>query len=343
MDKKQKRSEYNKKQYREKVINDPEFLRKNCERVKNVYKNNELVKEQTKKRVKEYAEQHPEKVKQWREATKERNKNDPTFKEKESQKRKKYYNENQDKIKQKRENNKEYTKNYNKEYNQLAKTDINKRFIKLRTTCRTADIRDNRSVENLITVDEIKELYDKQNGKCVYTGVKLEPSGLYKVSVDRIDSSIGHIKDNCQLVITPINYMKSDMTHDDFTQMLENIRNNCGVDYTAPIHSMLSSKAKNKIRYLLADIKRRAVAIGKDCKVDSKTFKELRLKQNDICQLTGVPVTWEPKKWNTGSIDRIDSSRGYTLDNIQIVLWPINMMKNDLTNDEALDIINLIL
>jgi hypothetical protein len=34
------------------------------------------------------------------------------------------------------------------------------------------------------------------------------------------------------------------------------------------------------------------------------------------------------------SIDRIDSSKGYTPDNCRVVLWIINQAKNDISEDD---------
>jgi hypothetical protein len=55
-----------------------------------------------------------------------------------------------------------------------------------------------------------------KDGKCEATGIpfKLKPnnttSNPYYPSIDRIDSSKGYTKDNCQLVITAFNNLKSD-------------------------------------------------------------------------------------------------------------------------------------
>ena len=64
--------------------------------------------------------------------------------------------------------------------------------------------------------------------------------------------------------------------------------------------------------------------------------------QNGKCALTGIPIGFENTKqpgtrWSnyicTASIDRIDSSKGYTLDNIQLVHKDVNMMKNAFDQD----------
>jgi hypothetical protein len=58
---------------------------------------------------------------------------------------------------------------------------------------------------------------------------------------------------------------------------------------------------------------------------------DLFIKQNRKCAITGVEIHF-PKnsydKTGTASLDRIDSNKGYTVDNIQWVMKEINMMKN---------------
>ena len=45
---------------------------------------------------------------------------------------------------------------------------------------------------------------------------------------------------------------------------------------------------------------------------------------------------------NTISIERIDSNKGYTKDNVVLVAGIVNSMKNDLSQDEFIKTINLI-
>ena len=53
------------------------------------------------------------------------------------------------------------------------------------------------------------------------------------------------------------------------------------------------------------------------------------------------PILHIPLRWNIGrpkddsySFDRIDSSSGYSLANLQIISWKANRSKNNLTEDE---------
>lgn len=55
----------------------------------------------------------------------------------------------------------------------------------------------------------------------------------------------------------------------------------------------------------------------------------LFLKQDRKCALSGVGIKLSTKSiYNTASVDRIDSSKGYTLDNVQWVHKDVNKMKN---------------
>ena len=56
-----------------------------------------------------------------------------------------------------------------------------------------------------------------------------------------------------------------------------------------------------------------------------------------ICHYTKRELTYEPKCKNTISLDRIDSSKGYTKDNIVFCCSDINFMKNDLNYNEFIE------
>jgi hypothetical protein len=51
-------------------------------------------------------------------------------------------------------------------------------------------------------------------------------------------------------------------------------------------------------------------------------------QQGGVCELSGLPIGWAEKGLTaTASIDRIDSSEGYILENVQLVHKDINFMK----------------
>ncbi len=76
----------------------------------------------------------------------------------------------------------------------------------------------------------------------------------------------------------------------------------------------------------------------------SITFEEMLSKDTDTCPYLGIPIFWHlctPNvgrsingAWNSKSIDRVDSTKGYTIDNIIIASWRANSLKGDATSEE---------
>jgi len=102
-------------------------------------------------------------------------------------------------------------------------------FSSFRYTLRCVKRRDK---EINITLDVLKEVWEKQNGICPYSGITLilpEDNNLniihitQRASLDRIDSSKGYIIDNIQFVSTPINLMKQEMSDIETKEFLNQI------------------------------------------------------------------------------------------------------------------------
>lgn len=73
-----------------------------------------------------------------------------------------------------------------------------------------------------LTLDDLKNQWEKQNGICCYSGIplKLPQAGkkqlsFEKASLDRIVSSKPYEKGNIVFVAEPINYMKNSMTEEE--------------------------------------------------------------------------------------------------------------------------------
>lgn len=67
------------------------------------------------------------------------------------------------------------------------------------------------------------------------------------------------------------------------------------------------------------------------------------LDQGKVCSLSGIPIGWTMMgKSHNISIDRIDSNKGYYIDNIQLVYPKINMMKFTYSQDEFIDMCKLV-
>jgi hypothetical protein len=71
-------------------------------------------------------------------------------------------------------------------------------------------------------------------------------------------------------------------------------------------------------------------------------------KQNGLCALTGLPIILDRNNTKTGrlimtaSLDRIDSGKGYIVNNIQWIHKHINLMKNNFDQKYFIDMCKLI-
>lgn len=86
-----------------------------------------------------------------------------------------------------------------------------------------------------------------------------------------------------------------------------------------------------------------------DFDIDAKFIYELLVTQNFKCKLSGLPILRSGvtnkvpyKIEDTASLDRIDSNKGYTKDNVQWLHKDINQMKMDLPQDKFIEYCKLI-
>ena len=81
----------------------------------------------------------------------------------------------------------------------------------------------------------------------------------------------------------------------------------------------------------------RAKRKGIPCTITKEFILDLWNKQNGICALSGIPMTYLLKEGRIPtniSIDKIDRTKGYTIGNIQLVCMVCNQIKSDLTEEE---------
>lgn len=91
--------------------------------------------------------------------------------------------------------------------------------------------RDNNREYN-ITLDDLLNQWNNQDGICPYTGVKLihpnkiKDEGLiYMASLDRIDSAKGYVIGNIQFISAAANLAKNNMTHEQMIEFCKIISN----------------------------------------------------------------------------------------------------------------------
>jgi hypothetical protein len=96
---------------------------------------------------------------------------------------------------------------------------------------RVRDSARKRDLEYSITPEYMWEIFQKQNGRCVYTGYMLyfrhfdEFNGPQEqtASLDRIDSSLGYVVENVQWIYKNLQFMKSNMNESNFLQLISDI------------------------------------------------------------------------------------------------------------------------
>ena len=80
-------------------------------------------------------------------------------------------------------------------------------------------------------------------------------------------------------------------------------------------------------------------------KITINQIWNLFLKQNRKCALSGIKLnfqTCESLRDGTASLDRIDNSKGYTIDNVQWIHKDINYMNKDFTQKQLFEYCKLI-
>ena len=89
-----------------------------------------------------------------------------------------------------------------------------------------------------------------------------------------------------------------------------------------------------RLKHCLKSAKSRAKERDLDFDLTIEYLLELNKKQNSCCQLTNISFDLNPPKYKSGhnplspSIDRIDSTKGYTKDNTRLICTAMNIALN---------------
>lgn len=77
--------------------------------------------------------------------------------------------------------------------------------------------------------------------------------------------------------------------------------------------------------------------------LDSDAIVQLALQQNWKCAVTGIAFDTSATEAHASpwaaSIDRLDSTRGYVLENVRLVVHAYNLVKNEWSDDKAKEIV----
>jgi hypothetical protein len=153
-------------------------------------------------------------------------------------------------------------------------------------------------------------------------------------------------------------YFKLGSKYDKFTVIDETIRKNkhkqsiiscqceCGTKVEIPCYQLENNTSYNKLQCFqcshfkgykdvpLQFLTNKICAKNWEVNVDCKFIYDLWNRQNKKCALSGLDISFENvssiRSYScTASLDRIDSSKPYNKDNVQLVHKHVNIMKND--------------
>lgn len=89
-----------------------------------------------------------------------------------------------------------------------------------------------------------------------------------------------------------------------------------------------------------------ARAKGWEHSITREDLNEIFIIQNGLCYYTNQPmlkdISLEEDNNESVSIDRFDTSKGYTKDNIVLCRWIVNKMKNDIKFEKFLQVVSQI-
>lgn len=93
----------------------------------------------------------------------------------------------------------------------------------------------------------------------------------------------------------------------------------------------------NPAKNLMVKMQARARRYGRECSITEEQF--MALFEPMQCAVTGMPLSWtdgERSPW-APSVDRIDSSAGYTLANTRVVSVMYNLAKSEWTDEHVME------
>jgi hypothetical protein len=115
-------------------------------------------------------------------------------------------------------------------------------------------------------------------------------------------------------------------------------------NYDISKHSANSRDEFTPFRYHFRNCKKRY----RDFNIDLQYLKELWEQQQGVCPFSGIKLVlnaytniFKDQRYSA-SLDRIDSNKGYVKGNVRWVSRSINLLKNDMTDDQLIEFLNII-
>jgi hypothetical protein len=125
---------------------------------------------------------------------------------------------------------------------------------------------------------------------------------------------------------------------------LETYCKECRLKDQHRINSTLRGYITNKI----SSTRRNSKKLNREFSITIQDVLEMWIKQGGKCYYSGMPMehhasgSVHTRNPSCLTIDRIDSSLGYTIDNVVLCCWIVNRMKNDLTVRQFIELCTLV-
>lgn len=160
-----------------------------------------------------------------------------------------------------------------------------------------------------------KEEFDKLViDKCFYCG---EKDNVKLNGVDRINSEIGYNKDNCVPCCSMCNYLKNNLSQDEFFNKIKHIMSNFGYGTYKNDDLFKDRKSMSFSRYIIC-AKDRSIKFN----LNENQFYKIISMNCYLCNKSNTNL-------HRNGIDRFDSTKDYDLNNILPCCGDCNLMKND--------------
>lgn len=236
-----------------------------------------------------------------------------------------------------------------KHYNQLSEDKINEirklsgefetdKFLScIKKLVSTYKHNDNRrkfdvNIENYISPEYILQLYKENNGKCVSCDKEIKCSTGDKspnqISIDRIDNNGFHTKDNIRITCLFCNRARNRAELHDWNKYLKSLSGDRIYEKSGDIDNRW-------IKEKIGRCKSSKVAHKFGFDLTEKWLTE-QFENNKYSHYTGIEMY--PSKIPfypfQPSIERIDNSKGYTMDNCVLCCLAENYARNDMEHED---------
>ena len=158
---------------------------------------------------------------------------------------------------------------------------------------------------------------------CYYCGT-IQDKGFN--GIDRLNSEVGYIADNCVSACSMCNYMKASLSVDAFLGRVEHI-----LTYNKRIHGRLFPEMfpdYTSTSYI--EYKIRASKKNLDFELSQDEFDALK---QEPCYLCGKTSSLQ----HLNGVDRLDNNNGYTMDNIKACCFGCNHLKRNYVLEDMLN------